>query len=460
MPTLRRVPAAGPLVIMPLRGPDHADLPERVSILLAPRGDHPLPCLIFVPETAEDFGQLPESLGEGLALTLATHGSPLDPGSLLVLPVGRQFVIDRGRLELRPPAQTTPGARLERLLASLGSRAGETVLVMPTEGSEPCEACLTAFRAEGGRVIEAARLREEGLPGRPPAAPSAPVPAIRPTTLAHEVRQPLQTLVLLHSLLKRQIEDPRQLAIVERMGETLAQLNAILAAPPPAGQRSLLLQPEDGVEEGPIAPEGGIPLVHVIDDDAAIREAVREVLEAEGSLVRDYGHCEQFLEDYAGETQGCLLVDAYLPGMSGLDLLQEMGRRGHPIPTIVMTGSSDVQMAVSAMKMGASDFLEKPVTAPALIACVRSALARARSADADHLNREKAMQALKGLTRRQRQIMTMVLDGHPSKNIAADLGISQRTVENHRAAIMRRTGSRSLPQLARLILALPTLEIE
>ena len=180
---------------------------------------------------------------------------------------------------------------------------------------------------------------------------------------------------------------------------------------------------------------------------------------AEGSVaghrrhVEDFSSCEDFLAAYRPGREACLLVDAYLPGMNGLELLQRLGEAGNRLPAIMITGNSDVPMAVEAMKAGASDFIEKPVSRSELLAGVGRALELARDSSKLTAYREDAASHLAGLTDRQRQIMTMVLAGHPSKNIAADLGISQRTVENHRAAIMTKTGSKSLPALARLALA-------
>jgi two-component system, chemotaxis family, CheB/CheR fusion protein len=148
-----------------------------------------------------------------------------------------------------------------------------------------------------------------------------------------------------------------------------------------------------------------------------------------------------------------LLLDAYLPGMSGFELLRRMADTGQHLPTIMITGSSDVQMVVQAMKAGASDFIEKPVERSELLASVGRALEESRDSSVVSAWRETAASRLSGLTQRELQIMEMVLDGCPSKNIAADLGISQRTVESHRAVIMRKTGAKSLPELARLALA-------
>jgi two-component system CheB/CheR fusion protein len=141
-----------------------------------------------------------------------------------------------------------------------------------------------------------------------------------------------------------------------------------------------------------------------------------------------------------------------MPGMSGVELLQQLQASGHSLPSIMITGNGDVAMAVKAMRAGAADFIEKPVSRGELVAGIDRALEQTT----DRTKREAARQAaalrVGNLTPRQRQIMELVLAGHPSKNIAADLGISQRTVESHRAALMKKTGSKSLPALIRLAL--------
>jgi len=194
-------------------------------------------------------------------------------------------------------------------------------------------------------------------------------------------------------------------------------------------------------------------VIFVVDDDGQIRETMRAALEQGGRAVETYPTGESFLEAYRPVQRAVLLIDAYLPGLSGIEVLQRLNREGHCPPSIVITGNSDVHMAVEAMKAGASDFIEKPVGYAELTASIDRALEQ--SADSTRLTawREAAARRLALLTSRQREIMEMVLAGHPSKNIAADLGISQRTVENHRATIMRKTNSKSLPALARLALA-------
>jgi two-component system CheB/CheR fusion protein len=194
-------------------------------------------------------------------------------------------------------------------------------------------------------------------------------------------------------------------------------------------------------------------IIYIVDDDLHIRVAMRETLETNGYAVEDYADCAAFLAADHPAREGCLLIDAYLPGMTGLELLQKLSGAGHHLPAIMITGNSDVSIAVEAMKAGASDFIEKPIGATELLASVARALDLAKSVGKRSEHQVAAAQQVAGLTKRQHQIMDMVLAGQASKIIAADLGISQRTVENHRAAIMTKTGATSLPALARLALA-------
>lgn len=195
------------------------------------------------------------------------------------------------------------------------------------------------------------------------------------------------------------------------------------------------------------------PDVFIVDDDPQIRDTLRLVLEDAGHKVAAFESCEGFLAAYSPGEGNCLLVDAYLPGMTGLQLLRHLNEQGHHLPAIMITGNSDVAMAVEAMKTGASDFIEKPVSCIELLASVTRAIEQSRDTNQRAAWKASATKSLAGLTARQHQIMDLVLAGHPNKNIAADLGISQRTVENHRASIMHKTASKSLPALARLALA-------
>ena len=192
-------------------------------------------------------------------------------------------------------------------------------------------------------------------------------------------------------------------------------------------------------------------VTYVVDDNPDIRSTIREVLEGNGQDVQAFDSSETFLATYRPGGEGCLLVDAHLPGMSGVELLTELRARGDHMPVILITGDGDIGLAVAAMRAGACEFIEKPVSRTDLLANIARAIAQShdiRLVDAAH---ENAAALVAKLTVRQREIMEMVLAGHPSKNIAADLGISQRTVENHRAAIMDGMGVKSLPELARLV---------
>jgi two-component system CheB/CheR fusion protein len=205
----------------------------------------------------------------------------------------------------------------------------------------------------------------------------------------------------------------------------------------------------------PEAVEGGGqgPVVFVVDDDSAVRQSMRDLLREDGRTVEVYSNAEAFLEAYRPGVEGCLLVDAVMPGMGGFALLQRLTDESHRLPAIMITGNGDVHMAVRAMQAGAADFIEKPVAETELLASIDHALEHMRDSAKRAAWRKAAAARLADLTARQRQILELVLAGQPSKNIAADIGISQRTVENHRAAIMRKTGSKSLPALVRLALA-------
>lgn len=231
--------------------------------------------------------------------------------------------------------------------------------------------------------------------------------------------------------------DCRQLNKPVKTGELLEVIDALLSAD---------AEPADARTHRP-------GTVFIVDDDRGVRDSIRDLLEAGDQKVETFASGEGFLSRYANGTGGCLLLDAYMPGLSGLDLLRRLRADGHTLATIMMTGSSDVGMAVAAMKAGAIDFLEKPIGAAELIIAVNRALHTDYDGAALAQWRATAAELVADLTPRQHQIMDLVLAGHPSKNIAADLAISQRTVENHRAAIMAKTNTKSLPALARLALA-------
>lgn len=231
-----------------------------------------------------------------------------------------------------------------------------------------------------------------------------------------------------------------------KLKKMMSVIEALLSAPKPVAATQAAPSPLT-------ARSGGGDIVYVVDDDRNICETMQALLEENGYQVATFATSESFLAQNRTGGGGCLLIDAYLPGMNGFDLLQQLKDAGDPLPAIMITGNSDVPMAVKAMKAGVVDFIEKPVGAADLLASLGRALEQSRDVSQTTRWRAEAQGHLASLTPRQKEIMDLVLAGHPSKNIAADLGISQRTVENHRNAIMTRTGCKSLPALARLALA-------
>lgn len=193
--------------------------------------------------------------------------------------------------------------------------------------------------------------------------------------------------------------------------------------------------------------------IFIVDDDRLVREAIRDLLVDAGYEVETFADGPAFLASVRPGISGCLLVDAVMPDMSGLELIERLKCDGHRLPTIMITGHGEVSMAVQAMKAGAADFIEKPVGIDELLASIARIVEIARGAGSRSALNDIAALRISCLTTRQRQILDMVLAGHPSKNIAADLGISQRTVDNHRAAIMKKTNSKSLPDLIRTALS-------
>ena len=196
------------------------------------------------------------------------------------------------------------------------------------------------------------------------------------------------------------------------------------------------------------------PTVFVVDDDYFARSEIQFILEQAGWRVKTFASCEAFLAAYQADSGACLVTDVHFPTMSGLELVDRLAGFSPSVPVVLVSGASGISEAVRSMKAGASDFLEKPIVADRLVASVTKALGEGQCAQALNTMHEAAQEHIAELTPRQLQIMGLVLAGQPSKNIAADLGISQRTVENHRASIMHKTGARSLPALAKLALSL------
>jgi two-component system, LuxR family, response regulator FixJ len=190
--------------------------------------------------------------------------------------------------------------------------------------------------------------------------------------------------------------------------------------------------------------------VFVVDDDPTARRAITWMLESGGRRVEPFDSGEAFLRAYRPDQSGCLILDLRMPGMSGLALQEELTRRGVGLPVIILTGYGEVAVAVEALQRGAIDFIEKPVDDVRLQQCIDTAFAL----DAERRRRESLRRGCASrigrLTRREREVMSMVVAGKANKVVAYELGISQKTVESHRARVMSKLEVHSLPDLVRL----------
>lgn len=194
------------------------------------------------------------------------------------------------------------------------------------------------------------------------------------------------------------------------------------------------------------------PTVYVVDDDGGVRSSIRVLLKSVGIGTTAFASAKEFLAAYDPTQPGCLVLDIRMPGMSGMELQLELNRRGAVLPVVFITGHGDVPMAVEAMQQGAFDFLQKPFRDQDLINRVQKALER----DLEHraaLGQKDAIRArLLTLTPREREVLELLAQGKQNKVMAGDLGLSQRTVEIHRAHVMEKMEARSVAQLVRMLL--------
>jgi len=197
-----------------------------------------------------------------------------------------------------------------------------------------------------------------------------------------------------------------------------------------------------------------VPTVFVVDDDDAVRGSLRLLLKSVGISAVAYASAPEFLASYDAEQPGCIVLDVRMPGMSGLELQEQLNRRGAMIPVIFITGHGDIPMAVEAMQQGAFDFLQKPFRDQELLDRIQRALARDRE-NRSHLHqKDRIRERFETLTPREREVLALVTRGMPNKVMAAELGVSQRTVEIHRARVMEKMEASSLAQLVRMALDL------
>lgn len=193
------------------------------------------------------------------------------------------------------------------------------------------------------------------------------------------------------------------------------------------------------------------PVIHVIDDDDAMRDSLEYLLEAASLSVRTYASADDFLATVDDLAPGCVVTDVRMPGMSGLDLVRVLAQRRLPHSVVVITAHGDVAMAVEAMRAGAVDFLEKPFEDKALLGAIRLALAAAPRADQTLAEKARLCAILETLSPREQDTLQGVVEGKMNKVIAFELGISPRTVEVYRANMMSKTGAKSLSELIRMV---------
>ena len=190
--------------------------------------------------------------------------------------------------------------------------------------------------------------------------------------------------------------------------------------------------------------------VYLVDDDDAVRHALGVFLESAGFQVSEYASATDFLDECATVGGGILLLDQRMPGMSGMELQTRLHQLGIFMPVIFITGHGDVQMSVAAMKAGAMDFLEKPFDNSKLLVCLREVSRKAAGKRREWEQRYEVEQRCSSLTSREQEVMGYIVQGMSNRIIAEQLGLSNRTVEVHRARVMSKMAARSLPELVRM----------
>lgn len=198
------------------------------------------------------------------------------------------------------------------------------------------------------------------------------------------------------------------------------------------------------------------PIVHIVDDDEAVRRSLAMLLESVQQPAATYASAAELLAAAAapgGLAPGCILVDVRMEGMDGISLIEALQRQGVGLPIVVVTGHGDVPLAVRAMRAGAMDFVEKPYSEERILEAVEGALAALRETDQRRLLERQAAAQVAALSPREAEVLAALVAGKPNKVIGYELGISPRTVEVHRAHLMEKLGVRSLPEAVRIGLA-------
>jgi len=199
--------------------------------------------------------------------------------------------------------------------------------------------------------------------------------------------------------------------------------------------------------------------VYVVDDDEAMRESLEFLVSSVGMNVQSFASASDFLERVEDRASGCVVLDVRMPGMSGLDLQEQLTQARFAMPVIIITGHADVPMAVRALKAGAYDFIEKPFNDQGLLECIQRALEE-ESQSKIRIDRQREIDArIATLTPRERQVMEMVISGMANKQVAAELGLSEKTIEVHRKHVMEKMGAGNVADLIRMALAGTTLDV-
>jgi two-component system, LuxR family, response regulator FixJ len=198
--------------------------------------------------------------------------------------------------------------------------------------------------------------------------------------------------------------------------------------------------------------------VFIVDDDPLVRSMIAALVAAAGLSAESFASAQDFLSDFDPSLPGCLICDVSMPGMSGLELQQELNARGAPLAVIFITAKGDVPTAVSAMHHGAFDYLLKPFSDHVLIDCVRTALLRDRETRRSISEIAEIRERRARLTEREREVLAHLVEGASNKTMAYELGIAQRTIELHRSNVMNKMGARSIAQLVRMVMNLERAE--
>ncbi|MBW7862312.1 MAG: response regulator transcription factor [Rhodocyclaceae bacterium] len=201
-----------------------------------------------------------------------------------------------------------------------------------------------------------------------------------------------------------------------------------------------------------MSPEEPDQCIYIVDDDEALRDSLVWLLESSGYRVCAYDSAETFLASYQPQMTGCLVLDVRMPGMSGLELFEEMRLRHSTLPVIFITGHGDVPMAVAAVKRGAVDFIEKPFGDRDMLGLIEESLAREREGRKQRRMEAETLRRLGELTQREREVLDLIIAGKLNKQIADLLGISIKTVEVHRARVMEKMGVSSLAELVQCVI--------